>query len=50
MLIIFGKDRNIMANCDGLNKNGFSKSIANGTVRRCGLVGEDVTFLVEVCH
>lgn len=34
----------------GLNEKGPHRLIDSGTLKRCGLVGEGVLFLEEVCH
>ena len=34
----------------GFNKNGPQRSIRNGTIRKCGLVGGGVDVLEDVCH
>lgn len=35
---------------DGLSENGPQRSIENGTIRRCDLVGVGVSLLEEVCE
>jgi hypothetical protein len=40
----------LLTSCGGLNEYSPNRLIGSGAIRRCVLVGADVSLLEEVCH